>query len=116
MVKIKKCNHMKQYFFITLLVCLPILFSCQDSTLEEEYGKSLIYMPQATKNLGTDCNLNVLLEPSSSPDTIITLGIYRSGLQQLKSVTVDLVLNTDTVAIAQEIAKDPFVEEKYNIY
>lgn len=107
---------MKQYFFITLLVCLPILFSCKDSALEEEYGKTLIYMPQATKNLGTDCNLNILLEPSFNPDTIITLGIYRSGLQQLNSVTVDLVLNTDTVTKAQEIAKKPFADEKYDIY
>lgn len=107
---------MKQYLFFILFVCLLVLFSCKDSALNEEYGKALLYMPQATKNLGTDCNLKIILEPSSNPDTTVTLGIYRSGLQLLEPVSVDLILNTDTVAIAQEIAQEPFVDEKYDIY
>ena len=107
---------MKQYLFLFLFICIPFLHSCEDPALEQEYGEALIYMPQATHNLGTDNNLSITLVPSSDPDTTITLGIYRSGLQKLQKVTVDLVINTDTLAKAQAIAQQPDAPAKYDIY
>lgn len=73
-------------------------------------------MPQATHNIGTDCNLTVNLFASSNPDTSIVLGVYRSGLQELEEYTVDMVINTDTLSKAQAIALLPDAPEVYNIY
>lgn len=107
---------MKQYLFIILLVCLSFFCSCGDPALEVEYGKAIIYMPQATKNLGTDNNLSVTLMPSVNSDTTITIGIYRSGLQTKQGVSVDLTINADTIPKAWTIAQDPLADVKYSIY
>jgi len=104
---------MKKHLVLLLICCASFLFSCED---EKEFGDSLIYMPQATHNIGTDCNLTVNLFPSTNPDTSIVLGVYRSGLQELEEYTVDLVINTDTLSKAQAIALLPDAPEVYNIY
>ena len=105
----------KIFYYIVLSITL-IFISCSDPALEVEYGKTLIYMPQATHNLGTDCNLNVQLSPSAKSDTVVTIGVYRSGLQKLEEFSVSLNLNVDTIAKAKVIAEDPFAEEKYLMY
>ena len=104
---------MKNNLLLLLICCSSFLFSCED---EIEFGEALIYMPQATHNIGTDCNLTVNLFASSSPDTSIVLGVYRSGLQKLEEFTVDMVINTDTLSKAQVIAQLPDAQEVYNIY
>lgn len=104
---------MKKNHLVILLLFVCILFSCEE---EKVYGDTLIYMPQATRNIGTDNNLNIDLISSSSADTSVVLGVYRSGLQELLDYSVDLMVNTDTVAKAQAIAQQPGSSEAYAIY
>lgn len=104
---------MKRYLLLLLICCTSILYSCEE---EKIFGDALIYMPQATHNIGSDCNLTVNLFASSNPDTSIVLGIYRSGLQELEEYSVDLGINTDTLFKAHTIALQPGAPEAYNIY
>jgi hypothetical protein len=104
---------MKKYIILIVVCCITLLLSCKD---EDEFGSALIYMPQATKNIGTDCNLPVHLVPSARADTSIVLGVYRSGLQKLEEVTVNLSINTDTIPKAKMAAQQPGASSVYNIY
>lgn len=100
----------------TLVTCS--LSSCADIAVGGEYGNALIYMPQATKNLGTDNNLNISLSASEEIGTVTktTLGIYRSGTQSLKTATVKLGINADTLAKAVAIANSGDALPKFDIY
>ncbi len=104
---------MKKYLLIVTILCISFFYSCKD---EEEYGVALVYMPQATHNLGTDCNLYVNLSSTDQANVFVTLGIYRSGLQKLEEVTVDIVINTDTIPKAQQAAQDPDAPSQLDIY
>ena len=104
---------MKRYFLLMLVCIVCILNSCEK---DEVFGDTLVYMPQATHNIGTDNNLIVDLNPSANADTSIVLGVYRSGLQELQGFSVDLMLNTDTIPKAKAIALQPNAPAKYNIY
>jgi hypothetical protein len=78
-------------------------------------------MPQATHNLGTDCNLNLDLSAAAtaadfSKKTQTTLGIYRSGTHPKETATVDLVINTDTLTAAQTFARSGKASSLYDIY
>lgn len=111
---------MKKY--IVFLCILPVIFaSCSDPAIDDIYGEALIYMPQATHNLGTDCNLNLNLSAAASASdlskkTRTTLGIYRSGTHPKETVSVDLVINTDTLAAAQTYALSGKASSLYDIY
>lgn len=104
---------MKKQLIIAFACIATIFYACEE---EQIFGDALIYMPQATHNIGTDNNLTVDLTASSSPDTSIVLGVYRSGLQDLQEFTVDMVINTDTIPKAKAEALKPGANAKYNIY
>lgn len=111
---------MKKHIAIFCVLQL-ILVSCSDSAIDDIYGEALIYMPQATHNLGTDCNLNLELSATAtasdpSLQTQTTLGIYRSGTHPKETVTVDLFLNIDTLATAQVYALSEDATSLYDIY
>ncbi len=111
----------KVFLTIMLVGSFVSLCSCSDPAVGGDYGEALIYMPQATKNLGIDNNLNlsidaamVAVDPENRTQT--TLGIYRSGTEEKLTATVDLVINTDSLATAQAIAAAPGADGKYDIY
>lgn len=106
---------MKQSILFLIIILLS-LSSCDDKSLKEEYGSSQIYMPQATRNLGTDCNLHVTVDPYTLNDISITLGVYRSGSHPLQGFSVEMFINSDTITIAKAIANQSNSPEKYNIY
>ena len=45
--------------FLCTIASTAGYISCSDSAIGDEYGSTLIYMPQATHNLGTDNNLTL---------------------------------------------------------
>ena len=95
--------------------------SCSDPAVGGEYGSTLIYMPQATHNLGTDNNLMLTISQATvtaTPDkrTQTTLGIYRAGTAPKETATVDLLIDTDSLASAQQYALSQDAGSKYDIY
>lgn len=111
---------MKKQFKI-FFVLVILLMGCSDPALDDIYGEALIYMPQATHNIGTDCNLYLNLSAESlvsdpSLKTKTTIGIYRSGTHPKETVTVDLVLNTDSLSTAQNFALSGLAPSKFDIY
>ena len=113
---------MKKILFAVLaLSCGLFMASCSDPALDAEYGQTLVYMPQATHNIGVDNNLTVNVSAAalnSAPDhqTETTLGIYRSGTAPKESFSVDLKVVPDTLAAAKAIAMGEGAPAKYNIY
>jgi len=102
-------------------ILIVFLVGCNDPALEEIYGDALIYMPQATHNLGTDCNLYLNLsaavaKSNPSQKTQTTLGIYRSGTHAKEKVSVDMVINTDSLSAAQTYALSGQAPSVYDIY
>lgn len=97
------------------------LASCQDPALTADYGDTLVYMPQATHNLGVDNNLEVTIklsdvtaDPGKKSQT--TLGIFRSGTAAKESFSVDLHVVADTLAAAKAMAAHADAPAKYDIY
>ena len=114
---------MKKYIVFLFIICIVkvLLVRCSDPAIGDTYGETLIYMPQATHNLGTDCNLNLSLsvaasEADPSQKTQTTLGIYRSGTYPKETATVDLVINTDTLVSAKTYALSGNASSLYDIY
>lgn len=113
---------MKNLFVASLsLVCCLFVAACSDPALDAVYGEELIYMPQATHNLGVDNNLTLnisVAELNAAPgrQTETTLGIYRSGTAALESFSVDLKVVPDTLTAAKAIADEAGAPAKYNIY
>lgn len=83
-------------------MCFPVFFiSCEDAAKDEIWGNSFLYMPQSVLGSGgQDANLKIDVYTSSNADTSIVVGMYRSGLEPIKSVTADLVIAADTLAAA----------------
>ena len=86
--------------FLCTIASTAGYISCSDSAIGDEYGSTLIYMPQATHNLGTDNNLTLKLSKEAvtatpSKRTQTTLGIYRAGTAPKESATVDLLIDKD---------------------
>lgn len=78
--------------FLCTIASTAGYISCSDSAIGDEYGSTLIYMPQATHNLGTDNNLTLKLSKEAvtatpSKRTQTTLGIYRAGTAPKESAT-----------------------------
>ena len=114
---------LKIYINLVFSLCLTVvsLSSCSDDSIGAEYGNTLIYMPQATHNLGIDNNLNLTVnvdEASEDPSvkTSTTLGIYRSGTAPKETVTVDLIIDTDSLARAKALAEENPEASAYDIY
>jgi len=112
---------MKKYIFLVAAFATVICAGCSDPAIGDVYGDVFIYMPQATHNLGTDNNLNLTLSAAAvaknpSLCTQTTLGIYRSSTQKKERVTVELVINTDTLTKAKAIALATDAPEVFSIY
>ncbi|MCK4826593.1 DUF1735 domain-containing protein [bacterium] len=90
---------MNRIFYIVLAIIM--ITSCEKPATEEEWGFSLLYIPQAVvQSGGSDNNYYVELNSSSSSDTSIVVGLYRSGLAPVEDVTVDLSVDADTLSKA----------------
>ncbi len=101
-------------FFISVLF---FIVSCKKADHEKPYGNSLLYMPQAVvQSGGSNNNYFIDIKANAPADTTIAVGLYRSGLEQLSAVSVNLVLDADTLQKAQAIASDPAAEEKYKLF
>lgn len=109
---------MKNKIYVSLLIFSGFwLGACQKADYKGEFGNSLLYMPQAVvQSGGTNNNYFVVVKSSVNADTSIAVGLYRSGLETLQSVSVDLVLDADTLQKAIDISKIPGAESKYDIY
>jgi hypothetical protein len=105
---------------ITALLCTFI--SCSGLVeVDGDYGNTLIYMPQATHNIGVDNNLVLTIKKTdtdtdSNYKTSTTLGIYRSGIAPKKSVSVDLLIDVDSLNYAISEAQKLDSDAKYSIY
>lgn len=95
-------------FYIVCALCFSAIFiSCEDDAKDEPWGNSLLYMPQSVLSSGGEnANLKIDVYLSSKPDTSIVVGMYRSGLEPIQSVTADLVIATDTLAGAINLANN----------
>jgi len=83
-----------------LYILLAIIFitSCEKPATEEEYGTSLLYIPQAVlQSGGANNNYYVELNASASSDTNIVLGLYRSGLAPVEAVSVNVSVDSDSL-------------------
>ena len=113
---------MKRFLiFLCTIASTSGYVSCSDSAIGDEYGSTLIYMPQATHNLGTDNNLTLKLSKEAVTATPgkrsqTTLGIYRAGTAPKESVTVDLLIDKDSLASARQYALTGDAGSKYDIY
>jgi hypothetical protein len=85
---------------IVVVFFIPILFVACSGAADVDYGDALIYMPQSiVQSGGINNNFTVKLTPSQS-DTIVPVGIYRSGLESLNEFSVELVVDTDSLTKA----------------
>jgi hypothetical protein len=86
---------------VYIIPAIVMIASCEKPATEEEWGFSILYIPQAiVQSGGHDNNFYIELNASSSPDTSIVVGLYRSGLAPVENVTVDLSIDADTLARA----------------
>ncbi len=87
---------------------LLFLTACEKAAHEQEWGFSLLYMPQAiVQSGGANNNFLVDLYRSASPDTMVVVGLYRSGLEPIKEVSVDVLVDADTLAYMIAAANEP---------
>ena len=99
-------KHIKRNITYSILLLTAFVYiSCQKGDNQKGWGLSKIYMPQASiKDGGITNNYAVPLNNGinnyvidSVKNTIdIPLGVYRSGLEELKSYTVKVTTNVDT--------------------
>lgn len=106
---------MKVYLKIFLLAIVCALYSCK-SDADIPWGNSLLYMPQAVIQTGGSTNDYMVPLSRNCGDTSIVVGVYRSGLEPLNLVSVDLIVDTDTLAKAKQMALQPDVASKYAVY
>lgn len=108
---------MKNYKYLFLIISILIITSCERAAQDEEWGYSLLYIPQAiNQSGGTNNNFEVTISAFGANDTSIVVGIYRSGLAPIQSVTADLTIDQDTLANAISYAQTPGVPATYDIY
>ena len=75
--------------FLCTIASTAGYISCSDSAIGDEYGSTLIYMPQAT---------------------------HRAGTAPKESATVDLLIDKDSLTSAQQYAQSGNAGSKYDIY
>lgn len=114
---VKNKRAMKSKLYLLFIGLAFILASCENSDKDIDFGNSYIYMPQAIlQSGGTNLNYKVSVSLANTSDTVIYVGIYRSGLETLREVSVDLRINNDTLQSAIEIAGMPGATQDYDIY
>lgn len=113
-IKNEKNKRMKikiKHIVISLFIGLGA-FSCS-GVANQEFGESVVYMPQSTKQSGgVNNNYNVQLS-SVLIDTVITVGAYRSGLESLSAFSVELTIDDDTLAKAITLSQS---DENHELY
>lgn len=107
-----KFEIMKKIVKVICLGVSAIMCSCTDPALKADYGNTYIYMPQATHNLGIDNNLYLdlslsELQSGSVKNTSTTIGIYRSGIAKFEEVSVDLIVDADSLNTTIARASEP---------
>jgi hypothetical protein len=114
---VKNKRIMKTKLFLLFIGLTLLLTSCENSDKDIDFGNSLLYMPQAImQSGGTNANYIVPVNLENISDTIIYVGIYRSGLETLREVSVDLRINKDTLQSAIAIANTSGAPQAYDIY
>ncbi|EGK02319.1 DUF1735 domain-containing protein [Dysgonomonas gadei] len=94
-----------KYCILSLFCVSLLLVSCEDNAKDEEWGISLLYMPQSVLgDGGQTANLSIGVHTSQQSDTSIVVGMYRSGLAPIEAVTANLVIASDTLASAIKLA------------
>jgi hypothetical protein len=82
---------MKQRFDIIIALFVVIILSACESDKDVAWGYSKLYMPQAIlQSGGINNNFVVKVNLANTTDTGVVVGLYRSGLEKLESVSVDL--------------------------
>lgn len=110
---------MKKSIFLYVSCCIFTVLSfnsCEEADSEKEWGIAKIYMPQSNYNpyvvpnsgidLQANKNYNVDLENSK---VNIILGVYRSGLQELKTYSVSIAPGTTPLSGTLLLPSDKFV-------
>ena len=84
-------------YMTVVIVSLMAFTSCGEADSEKEWGNPVIYMPQANynpyvvPNRGTVAQTNLNYRINEETWTVdIFLGVYRSGLQELKEYSVEV--------------------------
>ncbi|SBV97237.1 DUF1735 domain-containing protein [uncultured Dysgonomonas sp.] len=105
------------FFKIGMIALIALLStSCDDIDSEKEWGNALLYISQSTiQSGGTNCNYTVVVKNIAS-DTTVVVGVYRSGLQELKAVEVNLSIDNDSLTQAIARSSDPAASSDFNIY
>lgn len=118
---------MKSSFILKLFVGIlgiSLFWACEEADSEKEWGKSYVYMPQATL-LGQGLNNNYIVPTQISGinnykiegNTLqVFLGVYRSGLEALEGFTVDVGVDNDTCTYCIANALSPEADEAFLIY
>jgi hypothetical protein len=110
-------NNMKQRFDLIIALFVLMFLSACESDKDVAWGYSKLYIPQAIlQSGGLNNNFVVKVNLANTSDTSIVVGLYRSGLEKLESVSVDLGVNTDTLTNAIAIANQTGSSSIYNIY
>ena len=94
-----------------------LFFACKKPAKNETFGFSLLYMPQATlQSAGIGNNFFVTINQSNTVDTSIIVGLYRSGLEPLTAVSVNLGVDQDSLARTIILAQQPDAPASLGIY
>ncbi len=108
---------MNKFFGLLFFTLLLLFQSCQKPDKDIEFGNILLYIPQAVvQSGGSNNNFLVTISASGAADTLVSVGLYRSGMESLAAVTVDLITDIDTLQKAIQISRDPSAEAKYDIF
>lgn len=107
---------MKKLILFALVSSL-LVFACKKPAKDEAFGFSLLYMPQAVlQSAGIGNNFVVTINQSNTTDTSIVVGLYRSGLEQLNAVSVDLGIDQDSLARTITLAQQPNAPANLALY
>lgn len=118
MYRLTNCNKDMNKLIVTIFCLLTAsMFSCKKPAKDDAFGFSILYMPQAVvQSAGLNNNYKVMVGSSASTDTSVVVGLYRSGLEGLASVSVNLALDADTLTRAMQAAQVPGASSDFNIY
>lgn len=108
---------MKKLNILILVIATIFTASCEKAAKDEPYGFSLIYMPQAVlQSAGIGNNYTVTVKRSTATDTSVVVGAYRSGLEELSTFSVDLTVDSDSLAQTILAAQQAGAPASLNLY
>lgn len=111
---------MKKYnkFLILFISSIVLLINvgCEEADSDKKWGNSLLYIPQAVLQSGGSNNNYVVKVDKSSTSVNIVVGLYRSGLEKIENVAVDVVIDKDSLLTSIDMAMDSKASNDYAIY